>query len=93
MANQIRQIRITRSGGFAGISRTVVVDAAREADKVNHLATELEKLGPPGPGVPDGFTYQFIVDDETGGSREYVLPERELPPSVHPLVDDLIRRS
>jgi hypothetical protein len=93
MANQARLIKVTRSGGFAGISRTAVVDGAREPDTVNHLVTELARLGPPGPSVPDGFMYQFTVVDETGNSREYVAPEHELSPSLRPLVDDLIQRA
>jgi|SRR5215467_7358837 len=93
MTNQARLIKVTRSGGFAGISRTGVVDRAQEPDKVKQLATELAKLGPPGPGVPDGFMYQFTVEDETGASREYVVPEQELPPSMHSLVNETIQRA
>lgn len=93
MANQARLIKVTRSGGFAGISRTAIVDGKKEPDTINHLTTELAKLGPSGPGVPDGFTYQFTVVDESGGSREYVVLEHELPQSLHPLVDDLVQRA
>ena len=63
MASKVRLIKITRSGGFAGITRAAVVDATQEASTVNYLATELAKLETPGPGVPDGFMYQFSVED------------------------------
>lgn len=93
MANQARLIKVTRSGGFAGVSRTAVASRALEPDTVQQLVVELAKLGPPGPGVPDGFIYQFTVVDDTGASREYVVPEHELAPSLHSLVSDLIQRA
>ena len=93
MANQARLIKVTRSGGFAGISRTTVVDGVRERNTVNRLTTELAKLKPPGPNIPDGFTYQFTVVDETGDSHEYIVPEHELSQSLRSLVDELVQRA
>jgi hypothetical protein len=92
---QARRIRFTRSGGFAGITLTAVLDGAREAAAVDHLVSGLANL-PPAAASPQGhdrFVYSFTVEDTRGGSRDYVVPEEALPASLHPVVHDLVQRA
>ncbi len=58
------RIEVTRSGGFAGITRRVVVDTAQRDDAHDwvELAQRAEEPAPDTPAVPDGFTWSIRVD-------------------------------
>ncbi|MFJ9526192.1 protealysin inhibitor emfourin [Streptomyces cyaneofuscatus] len=68
------RIQVTRTGGFAGISRHHEVDTeGREdaaeweslAEEVFAAATEAGTPDAPPSGVPDGFRYRMTVGDRT----------------------------
>ncbi|MEU0355855.1 protealysin inhibitor emfourin [Streptomyces cyaneofuscatus] len=68
------RIQVTRTGGFAGISRHHEVDTeGREdaaeweslAEEVLAAATEAGAPDAPPSGVPDGFRYRITVGDHT----------------------------
>ncbi|KJY42695.1 metalloprotease [Streptomyces sp. NRRL B-1568] len=63
------RIRLTRSGGFAGLTRHAELDTADHPDgaELERLATEAIAAGHPKPpsGVPDGYQYELTVDDHT----------------------------
>ncbi|MFF2536713.1 protealysin inhibitor emfourin [Streptomyces cyaneofuscatus] len=68
------RIQVTRTGGFAGISRHHEVDTeGREdaaeweslAEEVLAAATEASTPDAPPSGVPDGFRYRITVGDRT----------------------------
>ncbi|WP_254812604.1 protealysin inhibitor emfourin [Streptomyces cavourensis] len=63
------RIQVTRTGGFAGISRTQAIDTAgrQDAAEWESLAAEVLATTPDEPpsGVPDGFRYAITVGDRT----------------------------
>ncbi|OIJ92702.1 protealysin inhibitor emfourin [Streptomyces colonosanans] len=63
------RIRVTRSGGLAGLTRHAEVETGDrpETAELERLATEAVAAGhpEPPPGVPDGFHYEITVDDHT----------------------------
>ncbi|QHC25028.1 protealysin inhibitor emfourin [Streptomyces sp. GS7] len=62
-------IRVTRSGGFAGITLHAELETGGRPDaaELEHLAREAVAAGHPEPPpvVPDGFEYEITVDDHT----------------------------
>ncbi|QCW77627.1 hypothetical protein EQG64_09545 [Streptomyces sp. S6] len=63
------RIQVTRTGGFAGISRTQAIDTEdrQDAAEWESLAAEVLATTPDKPpsGVPDGFRYAITVGDRT----------------------------
>ncbi|NEB36576.1 protealysin inhibitor emfourin [Streptomyces sp. SID14515] len=63
------RIQVSRTGGFAGISRRHEVDTEGRADAAEWQALAEEALGAArdtsAPGVPDGFRYTITVDGRT----------------------------
>ncbi|RPK65112.1 hypothetical protein EES43_08490 [Streptomyces sp. ADI96-02] len=63
------RIQVSRSGGFAGITRRQEVDTEGRADAAEWASLAEEVLGSaaeaPPSGVPDGFRYAITVDDRT----------------------------
>ncbi|MBH0246077.1 MULTISPECIES: protealysin inhibitor emfourin [Streptomyces] len=63
------RIQVTRTGGFAGISRTQAIDTEGREDAAEweSLAAEVLATTPDTPpsGVPDGFRYAITVGDRT----------------------------
>ncbi|MFD8727180.1 protealysin inhibitor emfourin [Streptomyces sp. NPDC059611] len=63
------RIQVTRTGGFAGISRHHEVDTEGRQDAVEweSLADEVLATAPDAPpsGVPDGFRYRITAGDRT----------------------------
>ncbi|MEU3974996.1 protealysin inhibitor emfourin [Streptomyces bacillaris] len=63
------RIQVTRTGGFAGISRTQAIDTEGREDAAEweSLAAEVLATTPDEPpsGVPDGFRYAITVGDRT----------------------------
>ncbi|MEU7277314.1 protealysin inhibitor emfourin [Streptomyces sp. NPDC045431] len=63
------RIRVTRTGGFAGIERRAEVDTSVRRDAAEwHTLAEAALAtdrGTPPSGVPDGFQYEISVDGRT----------------------------
>ncbi|WP_460065473.1 protealysin inhibitor emfourin [Streptomyces sp. YKOK-I1] len=63
------RIRVSRTGGFAGIERHAEVDTSGRPDarEWEDLAKQALADGGPTrpPGVPDGFSYEIAVDGRT----------------------------
>jgi hypothetical protein len=64
------RIAVTRTGGFAGITRRAELDTAGrpDADRLHDLARDAladHAAAPGAPAVPDGFVYEVTVDGET----------------------------
>ena len=86
------QLKVRRTGGFAGIAReSPVVDTDKlppdEAQELHALVEEakLDEVGAPGPARgPDRFTYELTIDD-----RRVTLPESEMTPARRELVKRL----
>ena len=86
------QLKVRRTGGFAGIARetpvldteTLPPDAAQELHALVEEA-KLDEVGEPGrTRGPDRFTYELTVDD-----RRVTLPESEMTPARRELVKRL----
>ncbi|GGT47815.1 protealysin inhibitor emfourin [Streptomyces purpureus] len=63
------RIQVRRTGGFAGIERSAVVDTTGRLDAARWHALAAAALaaghGAPPAGVPDGFCYEITVDGRT----------------------------
>ena len=63
------RIRVSRTGGFAGIARHREIDTSGRADAPEWEALAESALTDgreaPAKGVPDGFSYRITVDDRT----------------------------
>lgn len=63
------RIHVSRTGGFAGLSRSGEIDTAGRADAAvwESLARSALAEGAKAPpsGVPDGFRYEITVDGRT----------------------------
>jgi hypothetical protein len=63
------RIQVSRSGGFAGIGRSAVLDTSGRPDGpfLETLAREVAAAAPRSGahGVPDGFSYEITVDGRT----------------------------
>lgn len=64
------RIQVSRTGGFAGISRRHEVDTEGRADAAEWESLAEEVLGSaardaPPAGVPDGFRYAITLGDRT----------------------------
>ncbi|GAA3169059.1 MULTISPECIES: protealysin inhibitor emfourin [Streptomyces] len=84
------RIRVTRSGGLAGLSRQAELDTsgrpdAAEWERLARAALAGSRAGP-APGVPDGFRYTVTVDDRT---VEFADPH--LSEAQNELVDRVLR--
>ncbi|HEY3685697.1 MAG TPA: protealysin inhibitor emfourin [Streptosporangiaceae bacterium] len=77
------KISVTRSGGFAGMTRHAEVDTAGRADAdAWHALVGRADLGAEGPpaGRPDRYVYRISVDGRTAhvGEADLDDPTREL---------------
>jgi hypothetical protein len=86
------QLKVRRTGGFAGIAReSPVLDTEalppEQAQELHALVQEakLDDVGEPGRARgPDRFTYELTV-----GDRRITLPESEMTPARRALVKRL----
>ena len=94
------RVKLERSGGFAGIKRTVAVDAAtlppEDAAELARLvaAADLEHYSETPtdrPGKPDRFIYRLTVEHE-GGQRSVSVGEEAVSPVLRRLLDWLQAR-
>ncbi|MGN6742702.1 MAG: protealysin inhibitor emfourin [Amnibacterium sp.] len=78
------RIVVTRSGGFAGLTRTTeVTDAATVAQILEALRAHPATDAPP---RPDAFVYDFAVEEESATTETYTLPESALPSGLRALL-------
>lgn len=78
------RIVVTRSGGFAGIARTTEVT---DDDAVQRILEALRaRPAADGASRPDGFVYDFTVEEESAAAETYTVPESTLPPEVRALL-------
>ncbi|MFI0719767.1 protealysin inhibitor emfourin [Streptomyces sp. NPDC021224] len=81
------RIEVTRSGGFAGLSRHAVLDTAARPDADHLHALARSALSAP-PTVPtptrDGYTYTLTIDGSTIEAADPTLTpaQRELVAEV-----------
>ncbi|MGW7001721.1 protealysin inhibitor emfourin [Streptomyces sp. NPDC054933] len=82
------RIAVTRTGGFAGITRQAELDTTGRPDAARLRALALGALADGQSnrpvGVPDGFTYELTVDGTTAYCADPELSDaqRELIASV-----------
>jgi len=90
-AQQARRVAVRRSGGFAGTVRSGELDL--EGDPLGPqvrqllLQTDLQALAT-GEPVPDRFVYLVALDD-----WQLAVPEQDLTPELHQVVDIVLGRS
>lgn len=77
-------IVVTRTGGFAGITRTTEVSDPDAVDRI--LVTLRDRAGTGAPPRRDGFVYEFTVESEAATAETYSVPEAELPAAVRALL-------
>jgi hypothetical protein len=100
MAGGDWRIELTRSGGFAGLGRSVSLSPHDlddgEATEIEHLldgidARALQARGALGPGRPDGFQYDLTVE-RGGDTHRFTVRDGAIPPEVEPLIERLSER-
>ena len=79
------RIVVTRSGGFAGLSRTTEVTDAASVARI--LDAVRGHSAAPTPPRPDGFVYEVSVEEESATIQTYTIPEGALPSGVRSLLD------
>jgi hypothetical protein len=75
-----RTVAISRSGGFAGVTRTAEVDLDSEAGRrISQLLDRVDfsSLTSSAPGQPDRFVYRLDY-----GGQQLTVGEQDLPPEV-----------
>ncbi|SKB07811.1 protealysin inhibitor emfourin [Aeromicrobium choanae] len=83
-------VRVTRTGGFAGLRRQWAVEATSE-DEAQAWWPLVEACpwdAAPGDGYPDGFVYEVQAND-----REATLPERQVDGPWRELVDAVVHHA
>ena len=101
MAPSHARLRLTRTGGFAGLATEATLDTAElapaEAEPVLAAldAVDLRSLAerpPPPPGPPDSFRY--MLDVERGEARHRIaLAEADVPQALRPVLAALSGRA
>lgn len=83
------RIEVTRTGGFAGIGRSAILDTSGRADgpRLEALAREVTAQAPASGahGVPDGFHYVLTVDD-----RAVQCADPHLTPAQRELIQTVL---
>ena len=78
------RIVVTRTGGFAGITRTTEVSDPDAVDRI--LVTLRDRSAAVASSRRDGFVYEFSVEGEAATAETYTVPESELPSAVRALL-------
>lgn len=100
MAPSHARLRLTRTGGFAGIATEATLDTAdldpAEAEPILAAldAVDLHSLAvrpPPPPGPPDAFRY--VLDVERGATHHIALAEADVPRALRPVIAALSSRA
>lgn len=90
---------MTRSGGFAGISRHTSLESAdlaeEESTRLHEAMLALDARPPAPPGTAtsrvDRFQYDLVVTSDDG-TQHLSLAEADLPTGFRQLLDDLLSR-
>ena len=92
-----KRVRLTRSGGLAGISMVADVDLDElpetTAEEVRAALAEVDFDAPPAPaaarrGAADTYQYDVVVTD--GGTRSMTAHDPFVGPGVRALLDVLL---
>lgn len=95
------RVEMTRSGGVAGVQLRGVIDTATLApEEAAEVEVELGKINLSDlaarpvsrGGPPDRFQYDLIIEHD-GTRHQMTIGERDLPPSLVPLIERLIVQS
>lgn len=81
-------VELTRSGGFAGLTRRVVVEGADLTPDERAGIDTLTGATAPGPAPEvgrDRYSYRLVVVDGTV-ERTYAFPEAAVPDVLQPLL-------
>ena len=90
-------MKLTRSGGLAGISMVATVDLDElppaKAEKVRTALAEVDfearaSRRSPGGGMPDGFQYDLVVEDDE--TRSLTAHDPFVGPGLRALLDVLM---
>jgi hypothetical protein len=89
-------VRLTRSGGLAGISMVASVDLdelpGATAEEIRAALADVDFAprgrAPRQPGAPDAYQYDLVVTD--GGTRSLTAHDPFLSPGLRTLVDVLL---
>src|SRR5947208_8132240 len=101
MAPSHARLRLTRSGGFAGIATEAAIDTAElPASEAEPLlaaldAVDLRSLAgrrPPPPGPPDAFRYVLEVERDNA-THSIALAEADVPQALRPVLAALSGRA
>lgn len=86
-------VTLTRSGGFAGLTRTAAVDGAAlpaaERAALDGLVTSARFFALPATipaPAPDRFRYRLTVEDDAGRSHTVVVDEAALSGPLRALI-------
>ena len=89
-------IRFTRTGGFANLRLTTVVDDPDEVGRIHQLLGELLADGSEADGrTRDGFVYEFqtVTPDALAVAAPILVPESALPDALRALTRTLVARA
>jgi hypothetical protein len=85
-------LRLTRTGGLAGIAMEATVDTGEldpaTADRILAAVRRADTSSRGAPGLPDAFTYELEMDDG-GGIRRVTFSDPGAPESLRPALDVL----
>ena len=84
----VQRVVVTRSGGFAGITRTVEVTDPDEATRLT-VAIRAASESPPG-AARDDFVYEFAIVTTTTTDR-VELTGAQLPGDLRPAIRSLFQ--
>ena len=87
------RVRVTRKGGFAGLTLAADLDTDElgegEAPRVERSLEQLAARDQPSqPPRPDAFEYHFELPDR----GTVAVPEHELPEELQPLLDEFAKK-
>jgi hypothetical protein len=89
----VHRVRVTQSGGFAGLTRHYEVEAAKldpaQSRRLDELVAALPRPAGGGAqqkGQPDRFQYDLEVETK-GGARQWRVPEAAASPEHKALID------
>jgi hypothetical protein len=88
----VHRVRVTQSGGFAGLTRRYEVEAGKldpaQSRRLDELVAALPHpaAGPQQKGQPDRFQYDLEVETKAG-ARQWRVPEAAASSAHKALID------